>query len=183
MKNGISKMVDSFRPVPFYFINTTDSSALSREAVFASMQKLQAAGFGGCVVFNKPPDGFSEEDYLEEKWFALTEHFAQAGREFGLQIWINDGFDFPPGDAGGRIQKIDPSLRQRMFVRSASGKIEVREAAWGFPAFEEPESSELFIKLVYERYKKYLGEYFGYGITGFFPMPTAAVLARLPGRN
>jgi hypothetical protein len=163
-----NKVADAFRPMPFYFITTTEPSALSREAVFASMEKLKEAGFGGCVVFNKPPYGFSQEEYLEGKWFELLGHFAEAGIKFGLHMWINDGFDFPPGDAGGRVQKIDPSLKQRMFARDASGKIEIREVDWGFPAFEEPESSELFIKLVYEKHKKHLGKYFGNGITGFF---------------
>lgn len=168
MDNSRNKVADDFRPIPFYFINTTEPSALSRDAVFTAVDKLRASGYGGCVVFNKPPYGFRQEDYLEGRWFELLGHFAEAGRKLKLHMWINDGFDFPPGDAGGRIQKIDPSLKQRMFARDKSGKVEVREVDWGFPAFEEPESSELFIDLVYERHKKHLGKYFGNGITGFF---------------
>ena len=30
-----------------------------------------------------------------------------------LAVWINDGFDFPPGDAGGRVANIAPHLRQQ----------------------------------------------------------------------
>ncbi len=157
-----------FRPLVFYFINTDEPSALTRKAVFGAAEKLKEAGFGGCVIFNKPPDGFKKEEYLEYKWFELTGCFAEAGRKLGIQIWINDGFDFPPGDAGGRIQKRNPDLKQKMFVRGKSGKVEIAEAGWGFPAFEEPESSELFIELVYEKYREHLGEYFGRGITGFF---------------
>ncbi|MEI8246524.1 MAG: hypothetical protein WCI51_11880 [Lentisphaerota bacterium] len=160
--------IDDFRPVPFYFINTMESSAVSRNAIFESMHKLKSAGFGGCVVFNKPPDGFSEKEYLEQPWFELTRNFAEAGKKFDLQIWLNDGFNFPPGDAAGRIRKIAPWLKQQRFVRDAGGKIQIKEVEWGFPAFEEPESSLLFIELVYERYKTELGEFFGNGITGFF---------------
>ncbi len=157
-----------FRPLVFYFINTTAPEALGEAAVGEGLAGLKEAGFGGCVVFNKPPGGFTRKEYLSDKWFELIGLFAKAGRKLGLEIWLNDGFDFPPGDAGGRIQQIDPSLSQRMFVRDVSGKIEVNEVSWGFPAFEEPESSSLFIELVYEKYKKHLGEYFGSGIAGFF---------------
>lgn len=157
-----------FRPVPFYFINTVDPEDLRRTAIMKSMKKLKRNGFGGCVVFNKPPDGFSQEEYLSDKWFEMVENFALAGRELKMQVWINDGFDFPPGDAGGRIQKLAPSLKQRRLAAVGENGFEIREVEWGFPAFEEPESSLLFIELVYEEYYKRLGEYFGSGISGFF---------------
>ncbi|MCF6177255.1 MAG: hypothetical protein L3J71_15975 [Victivallaceae bacterium] len=159
---------NGFRPVPFYFINRIEPDDISRQAIFSAMEQLKAQGFGGVVVFNKPPDGFSSEEYLTEPWFDVVGYFAEAGRTLNLQIWINDGFDFPPGNAGGRIEKIAPQLKQRRFQRLASGKIVISEVDWGFPAFEEPESSELFIKLVYEPYKERFAEYFGNGITGIF---------------
>lgn len=158
--------MNNFRPIPFYFINTWEG--LTRSAVFTAMEKMQDAGFGGCIVFNKPPDGFSSEDYLGDEWFEMVGHFAEAGRELGMQIWINDGYNFPPGNAGGRIEKINPSLKQQMLQKAPDGSIEVVEPDWGFPAFEEPESSKLFIELVYEEYYSRLSRYFGNGITGFF---------------
>lgn len=167
IKNAKEK-INTFRPVPFYFINRIKPEDISRDAIFSAMKNLQDNGFGGCIVFNKPPNGFSQEDYLEEAWFEVVGHFAEAGRALDLQIWLNDGFDFPPGNAGGRIEKIAPHLKQRRFHRLDSGKIVIKEVEWGFPAFEEPESSELFIELVYEAYKKRFAEYFGNGITGIF---------------
>lgn len=160
--------INDFRPVPFYFINTTAPEALTAGAITEAMNRLKQDGFGGCIVFNKPPDGFSQEEYLSERWFETIGFFAEAGKQLDLKIWINDGFDFPPGDAGGRIQKINPDLKQRVFARQESGEIVIQEVEWGFPAFEEPESSRLFIELVYEQYRKYLGKYFNHGITGFF---------------
>jgi predicted metal-dependent TIM-barrel fold hydrolase len=127
-----------FRPVPFYFINTVDPEDLRRTAIMKSMKKLKRNGFGGCVVFNKPPDGFSQEEYLSDKWFEMVENFALAGRELKMQVWINDGFDFPPGDAGGRIQKLAPSLKQRRLAAVGENGFEIREVEWGFRAFEEP---------------------------------------------
>jgi hypothetical protein len=160
--------IHNYRPIPFYFINTTASEALTNTAVFEAMKQLKQNGFGGCVIFNKPPDGFSREEYLSEKWFETIGFFAESGKQLDLKIWINDGFDFPPGDAGGRIQKINSDLKQRVFVKQKSGEVSIEEVDWGFPAFEEAESSRLFIELVYEQYEKHLGHYFNNGITGFF---------------
>ncbi len=151
--------INQFRPTPFYFLNTTDTGDAAQ-----AMQQLKDAGYGGCILFNKPPTGFTQEQYLSDLWFEVTEQFVRAARELELELWINDGFDFPPGDAAGRIEAVNPDLKQLYLVKGQG----VVEADWGFPAFEEPESSELFIKFVYEEYRKRLGQYFGHGIRGFF---------------
>lgn len=48
-----------YRPIPFYFITTTDTAALSYEAARRSLNRLKEDGFGGIVLFNKPPHGFT----------------------------------------------------------------------------------------------------------------------------
>ncbi|MBE6368992.1 MAG: hypothetical protein E7056_02385 [Lentisphaerae bacterium] len=158
----------NFKPIPFYFINTTDPAALSREACRKAMQDLAENGYGGCVLFNKPPTGFDEKLYLTDYWFDTLENFIIPARELGLEIWINDGFDYPPGDAAGRIKAENPTLVQQRLRLNAQGVAEAVDTEWGFPAFELPESSDLFIKYVYEAHKERLGKYFGNGIYGFF---------------
>ena len=91
-----------------------------------------------------------------------------AGRDLGLEIWLNDGFDYPPGDAAGRIRARKPELGQQRLRLDVAGQVEVVSVPWGFPAFELPESSALFIELVYEAHKKHLGHYFGNGLHGIF---------------
>lgn len=160
--------IDKFRPIPFYFLNRIYDEDISTESIAVAMKELKEAGFGGCVLFNKPPDGFTSEQYLEKPWFDVVTKFAEISQQLKLQLWINDGFDFPPGAAGGRIAKVAPHLKQRRFRKNSNNNIEVTEADWGFPAFEEPESSKLFIEFVYEAYKREVGTFFGNGITGFF---------------
>ena len=162
------KQLDNYRPIPFYFLTTTDPAAYTDEAVFEAMQKMKDDGFGGIVLFNKPPVGFDADLYLSDYWFDITARFIQACRKLKMQLWINDGFNYPPGDAAGRIEKADPTLKQLRLIPNADGKLEVAEVAWGFPAFEEEKSSELFHKFVYDEYYKRFAEYFGDGITGFF---------------
>jgi len=159
---------DQFRPVPFYFLNTTDRDAYTPQEINKAMTKMQSLGYGGIVLFNKPPTGFDEKSYLSEEFFELTSHFIHAARALDMQLWINDGFNYPPGDAAGRIRAAAPELKQLRLYPHADGKLDIREVEWGFPAFEDPRSSELFIQFVYEEYYRRFAPYFGNGITGFF---------------
>ena len=160
--------IDAFRPKPFYFITDASPAALSRSRVVKAMCDLKNAGYGGLIFFNKPPCGFSPEAFLGPEWFSTVRLFAETACTHGLEFWINDGVDFPPGDAGGRIYKAAPYLKQQRLSLSASGEVTVVDVPWGFPAFEESESSQLFIEFVYEEHKRHVGDLFGRAIAGFF---------------
>lgn len=163
-----NKQIDQNRPLPFYFITTTNPDELSYEAAMEALTELKNQGFGGIVLFNKPPYGFNGEQYLSKAWFDMVRNFSKACLTLELRMWINDGFNFPPGDAGGRINPEKyPHLTQKHLV-IRDGKVVPEAVDWGFPAFEEPESAELFHKFVYESYLKEVGEYFGNPIVGFF---------------
>ena len=155
------------KPIPFFFITTSDEKELTYEKAYESLQIMKNRGFGGAILFNKPPTGFSPEEYLSEKWFRAIENFLKAGRELDLEMWINDGYDYPPGAVAGKVAAIDPTLCQYRICR-VNGEIVPQKVDWGFPAFEHPRSSQLFHELVYEAYKKHIGKYFGNGLRGFF---------------
>lgn len=154
----------AYRPKPFFFITTSDPQDLTPEKTEESLRTLKSCGFGGFILFNK---AYTEENYLDEGWFSMVRNFAAAAKKLGLIMWINDGFDFPPGNVAGKVEKIAPELKQKR-VRMEDGKLVVKEEDWGFPAFEHPRSGELFVELVYEQYKKHVGDYFGDPIVGFF---------------
>lgn len=157
----------NYKPLPFYFINTTKPEELDAATAERRLRDLADAGFGGAVLFNKPPDGFDREQYLSEFWFETIGHFLAAAEKLHLEIWINDGWDYPPGDAGNRIRERAPELVQ-MRLTLKDGEAVPVVCSWGFPAFEEPESSRLFIELVYEEYRKRFRKYFGNVLRGFF---------------
>lgn len=159
--------VFAHRPKPFYFITTNEPADLTYEAMTASLAALREEGFGGIVLFNKPPRGFHDGDYLTDAWFDMVRNAARACRDLGLVMWINSGFDFPPGSVAGKVRAIDPSLVPKC-LKLTDGTVTVEEVPWGFPAFEHPRSAELFCELVYEAYLRNVGEYFGDPIVGFF---------------
>ena len=159
--------MDRYRPIPFYYITTADEKELDYDNFLRSLTVIKQQGYGGVVLFNRPPLGFTQEEYLTDKWFRMVENCLLACRQLGLKLWINDSYDCPAGAVGGKIKKIAPHLNgQRLFLEN--GKVAVRDVAWGFPAYEEPESSSLFIAMVYEAYKRRFGQYFGNTIAGFF---------------
>lgn len=165
MKYPLSeKEIFAYRPKPFFFITSSDDSDLTVDKTRQSLSQLKDCGFGGFILFNK---AYTEKNYLGEGWFTMVENFAIAAKELGLEMWINDGFDFPPGNVAGKVEKIAPELKQKR-IRMENGTLAVKEEDWGFPAFEHPRSGELFVELVYEEYKKRVGQYFGDPIVGFF---------------
>ena len=160
--------LQTYRPVPFFFINTTDPEDISLASAEILMHKMKEAGYGGALLFNKPPTGFNQKLYLSEAWYKALENFCIAAKKEGLVIWINDGWDFPPGDAGGRILEADPTLYQYHLEQMEDRTIQPVKTEWGFPAFEEPRSSELFHQFVYEGLAEHLGKYFGDPLVGIF---------------
>ena len=53
------------------------------------------------------------------------ENFILAARDTGLAFWINDGYDYPPGDVAGQIRKRNPKLVQHRLTRMPDGEINV----------------------------------------------------------
>ncbi|MBR5543636.1 MAG: hypothetical protein IKU65_06035 [Oscillospiraceae bacterium] len=155
------------RPIPFYYITTHDPEELTYEKFYADLSDMKEKGYGGVVPFNRPPYGFSQEMYFTEAWFTMIENCLRACRDLGLRVWLNDDYECPPGDIGGRLQKIAPHLKP-LRLRLDGDEVKVEEVSWGFPAYEHPESPLFFQKYVYEEYKRRFGEYFGSTIIGFF---------------
>ena len=165
--NITEKDLHNYRPIPFYFITTTDKNELTYEKFYESLSDMKQKGFGGVIPFNRPPHGFTQEQYFSEFWFETIGNILRACRDLGLRVWLQDDFVAPSGNIGGKLKEWAPHLVPYKLVLK-DGKVEVEEVPWGFPAFENPESALLFQKYVYEEYKKRFGEYFGTTIIGMF---------------
>lgn len=155
------------RPIPFYYITTHDPEELTYEKFYEDLSDMKEKGYGGVVLFNRPPSGFNRDLYFTEEWFSMVGNCVRACHDLGLRLWMNDDYDAPPGDIGGRLEKIAPHLKP-LRLRLNGETVTVEEVPWGFPAYEHPESPIYFQKYVYEEYKRRFGEYFGNTIVGMF---------------
>lgn len=155
------------RPIPFYYITTHDPEELTYEKFYEDLSDMKEKGYGGVVLFNRPPSGFTYDLYFTEEWFSMVGNCVRACHDVGLRLWMNDDYDAPPGDIGGRLEKIAPHLKP-LRLRLNGEEVTVEEVPWGFPAYEHPESPIYFQKYVYEEYKRRFGEYFGNTIIGMF---------------
>ena len=81
-----SKQIDLNRPLPFYFITTTNPDELSYEAAIEALTELKNQGFGGIVLFNKPPYGFNGAQYLRKAWFDMVRNFSKACLDLELRM-------------------------------------------------------------------------------------------------
>ncbi len=167
MKQIDEKELAKKRPIPFYYITTHDPAELTYEKFYEDLSDMKEKGYGGVVLFNRPPGGFSRELYFTDAWFSMVGNCIRACHDVGLRLWLNDDYDAPPGDIGGRLETIAPHLKP-LRLRLDGENVRVEEVSWGFPAFEHPESPIYFQKYVYEEYKRRFGEYFGNTIVGMF---------------
>ena len=55
-----------YKPLPFFFLTTCEPDEYTDEKVEASLAELKECGFGGLILFNKPPKGFNKENYLSD---------------------------------------------------------------------------------------------------------------------
>lgn len=167
MKNIAESEIFKKRPFPFYYITTNDPKELTYEKFYADLSDMKEKGYGGIIPFNRPPHGFTREQFLTEEWFSMLDNCIRACHDVGLRIWMNDDYDCPPGDVGGKLEKIAPHLKP-LRLRLNGDEVTVEEVEWGFPAYEHPESPLYFQKYIYEEYKRRYGKYFGNTIIGMF---------------
>lgn len=190
----------SFRPIPFWFWNETRENKFNAELIKKQIDEFHEKGLGGFIIFNKPTDevaeqfGYTAEEYLSDKWFNACRIAIEKGSSLGMEVWINDGFDFPPGDLGGKMKQFVPEAYQRELVFNESNcrpvqsddivcvvengstfyvvRVKKPDRPDGhlhrFPDFLDPQVNAVFIRETYEKYKSQLGDLFGSKLTGFF---------------
>jgi hypothetical protein len=129
MANIFKEPPKSSRPIPFWFWNETREDKFNAELIKKQIDEFHEKGLGGFIIFNKPTDevaeqfGYTAEEYLSDKWFNACRIAIERGSSLGMEVWINDGFDFPPGDLGGKMEKILPQAYQRELIFSKTDKL------------------------------------------------------------
>ncbi len=169
---------------PFWFWNGVQEESQIAE----QLEAMKAGGCRGVVIHartgNKIP-------YLSDRWFDLFIHACECAKRLGLTVWIYDEDGYPSGNAGGRVQKDRPDLRQKRlefayaptdpdapcfaaFDATTYVRLDERAAPRGTPALRftlrvvdghvdtfSRESAERFIAITHEAYARRASRFFG----------------------
>ena len=122
------------------------------------------------------PRSGCEIEYLSEEWFDTVGYFISAADSLDMSIWLYDDFNWPSGDAGGRITaNADFRLRAISTKGADIGQISTKSThnsgLFGekyFPDLLSHDAVDYFIKCTHEEYYKRFGKYFGGTIKGIF---------------
>ncbi len=145
----------------------------SRKEIFDYLKGLKDCGIDRAMIY---PRSGCELDYLEDEWFEVVGFFIDGAKELDMLLWIYDDFNWPSGDAHGRVSKI-PEYRLRAICTKGEkcGEINCYSKNKGslfgevyFPNLLDDKAMDYFIECTHEQYYKRFGQYFGTIIKGFY---------------
>ena len=145
----------------------------SGEDIFNYLNGLKQNGIDEVMIY--PRSGCLIE-YLSEEWFSAIESFIKSAEALDMSIWLYDDFNWPSGDACGRVTKNEDFRLKSIKIQGTDiGKISCKSNhnsdIFGekfFPDLMNPKAVEYFISLTHEEYYKRFENYFGTIIKGIF---------------
>ena len=122
------------------------------------------------------PRSGCELEYLSEEWFSTVGNFITVAEALDMSIWLYDDFNWPSGDACGRVTAIEEYRLMSMKTRGEhQGRISCKSrhnsGLFGekyFPNLLSHGAVDYFIKCTHEEYYRRFGKYFGGVIKGMF---------------
>lgn len=145
----------------------------NKTEIYAYLKGLKENGIDSVLLY---PRSGCEIEYLSNEWFNTIENFINSAITLDMKIWLYDDFNWPSGDAGGKVSKIEAyRLRAIKLSGDEKGKITYKSmhnsGLFGekyFPNLLSYEAVDYFIKCTHEEYYKRFKEYFGTTIVGIF---------------
>ena len=143
------------------------------DEIYKYLYSLKENGIEQAMIY---PRSGCEIEYLSEEWFLTVGCFIEHARTLNMSIWLYDDFNWPSGDAGGRVTKIpEYRLKSICTVGDDIGKINYKSShnsgLFGekfFPDLLSYECVDYFIECTHEEYFKRFSQYFGNVIRGIF---------------
>lgn len=145
----------------------------TKQKIFEYLKILRDNGIEQVMVY---PRSGCEIEYLGEEWFDTIASFIYVAKEMNMDLWLYDDFNWPSGDAKGRITAIEQFRLKSIKTRGdeigrISSKSLHNSELFGekfFPNLLSEEAVDYFIKCTHEKYYEHFGEYFGNVIKGIF---------------
>lgn len=145
----------------------------TEDSVFEYMRKMKDSGIDRVLLY---PRSGCEVEYLSEDWFRTVGSFVSAARRLDMRIWLYDDFNWPSGDACGRVTAV-PAYRLRAISTKGpgAGTVTVRSrhnaGLFGekyFPDLLSFAAVEAFIGYTHEEYARRFGSDLGGVICGIY---------------
>ena len=145
----------------------------TKKDIYEYLSSLREHGIEQALIY---PRSGCEIEYLSEEWFCTVGYFIESARALNMHIWLYDDFNWPSGDAGGRVTAV-PEYRLQALVTKGerAGQITAKSrhnsGLFGekfFPNLLFGEAVDYFIKCTHEEYYKRFGADFGTVIKGIF---------------
>lgn len=152
------------------------SGAPTRAEIFEYIRLMHGVGIDRIMLY---PRKGCEIEYMSEKWWKTVRDVIDALVLFGMQVFINDDFHFPSGNADGKVtENPDFCLKsitvagenrgRRNLVTPETPKEKRFADVLSYDAITE------FINQSHLKYYEKFGEYFGNVILGFYTDEPAA---------
>ncbi len=145
----------------------------TKEEIYDYMEKLNTNGIEQVMLY---PRVGCEIEYLSDEWFEKIGEFIKTAEQLDMNVWLYDEFNWPSGDAGGRVTKFE-EFRLKAVTVKGENMGEIRRlsthnsALFGekyFPDLLSEKAVEYFVACTHEKYYEKFGAYFGNIIKGIF---------------
>lgn len=137
------------------------------------LHELNAVGIEQVMLY---PRAGCELSYLSEEWFAVIGYFLKAAADLNMWVWLYDEFNWPSGDAGGRVTAVPEFRLKALTVKGerageVSNQFQNRGSLFAekwFPDLLSPAATDAFIRCTHEEYYRRFADYFGTTVRGIF---------------
>jgi len=140
-----------------------------RAFLTGTLEKWYSAGVTQFMIY---PRSGCELEYLSLEYMDVCRWICVEAERIGFtSIWLYDEFNWPSGRCNGKVMQEDPDFAVKMLnvSRNEQGKLEYAVVSGSrMSDVFNPEAAKSFIRNTHEVYEKYLGDFFGRLIKGFF---------------
>ena len=142
------------------------TGAPQKDEVFAFVKNMkEKCGFTQLMLY---PRTGCEVEYLSEEWFALCSYYLESAAANDMKIWLYDEFNWPAGQAGGRVTAHEAYRLKNLLVKNDGKHVQFDVVLTDYPDILNEEAMNLFLSLTHKEYQKRFGRYFGNTIVGMY---------------
>ena len=85
----------------------------TKQECFDYLYSLKDNGINAAMLY---PRSGCEIEYLSEEWFTTIEHLICAAKDLDMEIWLYDDFNWPSGDACGKVTETEKFRSKSIFT-------------------------------------------------------------------